>query len=104
MKPHPSVLMQGSICCNQSAVAMRFRAGLTSTEFTLLPRSSTTSWTADGECLLGIAFLFHGTAIMPHIEWTGMVTLEQCAALNTLLIGTHRWDNVYDGTMEGWVS
>ena len=48
-----------SIFCDQSAVYVRIIARLTSAKFTLLPRSGSTSRTADGEYLLWVEFLFH---------------------------------------------
>ena len=38
-----------SIFCDQSAVYVRIIARLASAKFTLLPRSGSASWTADGE-------------------------------------------------------
>jgi hypothetical protein len=63
---------------------MRLCAGLASTKLALLPRSSTTRWTADSEYLLWIPFFPHGRTIMLHDDRTRMVTFEQCAVRITL--------------------
>jgi len=42
---------------DQSAVTMRFRAGQASAEFTLLPRSGSTSWAVNSEYHFGADFL-----------------------------------------------
>jgi hypothetical protein len=76
-RPHMSGV--SSICCDQSAVAMRLRAQLASAKRTLLPRSSTTSRTTDSEYLFWIEFLFHGGEIIPPTPCTGTVTLKQFA-------------------------
>src|SRR6266851_8515829 len=68
----------GSICCDQSADTMRLGARLASTKLTLLPRSSTTSRTRDGEYLFG-ADRFHGK-IMPQPdvqEWSILTSYNQ---------------------------
>jgi hypothetical protein len=53
----------GSICCDQSAVAMRLAARLASIKLTLLPRTSTASRTTDSEYLFWAEFFFHGVDI-----------------------------------------
>jgi hypothetical protein len=50
----------GSICCYQSAVAMRLKAWLACSKLTLFTRRSTTSWTTDSEHLFWTEFFFHG--------------------------------------------
>jgi hypothetical protein len=52
-----------SICCGQSTVTMRFRAGLTSSKLAPFPRSGTTSRALDSEYLFGAEFLFHDNRI-----------------------------------------
>ena len=49
----------GSICCNQSAVAMRLGARLASAKLALLSRSSATSRTTYGEYLFWAQFPIH---------------------------------------------
>src|ERR1700687_3549831 len=65
-----------SICCHQSAVTMRFRAGLTSSKLALFSRSGTTSRTVDSEYLFCGDFLFHGRDIAPEPTYV-LVNLDQ---------------------------
>src|ERR1700682_1213203 len=57
-----------SICCHQSAVTMRFRAGLTSSKLALFSRSGTTRRTRDSEYLFCGEFFFHCLQLIrrPH--------------------------------------
>jgi hypothetical protein len=63
--------------CDQSAVAMRLCAGLTSAKLALLSRSSTTSRTGDSEYLFWTEFSFHGGEILPQTHVQKMVNPEQ---------------------------
>jgi hypothetical protein len=49
----------GLVFCDQSAVTVRFVAGLTSIQLALLSRSSTTGRATDGKYLFWVEFLFH---------------------------------------------
>ena len=53
-------------CCDQSAVAMRLFAGLTSAQLALLSRLGTTSRTTDSEYLFWAEFSFHDGEILPQ--------------------------------------
>jgi hypothetical protein len=57
-------------CCDQSAVAMRLFAGLTSAQLALLSRLGTTSRTMDSEYLFWAEFSFHDGEILPqtHVQ------------------------------------
>src|ERR1700676_2648778 len=66
-----------SICCHQSTVTMRFRAGLTSSKLALFPRSGTTSRTMDSEYLFWADFFFHGE-IMSQNRCTRWSILTSC--------------------------
>jgi hypothetical protein len=84
-------LRPGSICCYQSAVAMRVCAGLASSKLTLLPRSGTTSRTTDGEDLFWAEFRFH-CEIMPQPP-AKMVNSEQFE--NDYLLGLIRYPRLF---------
>jgi hypothetical protein len=73
---------------------MRLGAGLASTKLTLLPRSSSTSWTTDSEYLLWAEFFFHDGERIPPNQRTGMVNLEQ---LWQLPCQTHK-DEIFSRT------
>src|ERR1700687_5895617 len=49
----------GSICRTQPTVAMWLVSGQAGSKFTLFSRSSTTSWTTDGEYMFGAEFFLH---------------------------------------------
>ena len=63
------------ICCDQSAVAVRFGALLASSQFALFSRSSTASGTGDSKYLCWARFCFH-REIMPKTHGQEMVNLE----------------------------
>jgi hypothetical protein len=65
-----------SICYVQSAVTMRFRAGLTVANFALLSRLGTACRTGDSEYLFGAEFLLSWQENIPK-PCAGMVNLEQ---------------------------
>ncbi|HZW97208.1 MAG TPA: hypothetical protein VFF64_29965, partial [Candidatus Eremiobacteraceae bacterium] len=72
-----AALCHGSICCHQSAIAMRLCARQPSTKLTLLPRNSTTSRTTHREYLFWAEDPFHAGQIMPknHVqEWSILTT------------------------------
>jgi serine/threonine protein kinase len=72
-----AALRHGSICCDQSAVAMRLCSGQPSTNLTLLPRSSATSRTTHREYLFWAEDPFHAGQICPknHVqEWSFLTT------------------------------
>lgn len=68
--------LASSIGCNQSAVTMRFGAGLTSAKLTLFFRSSTAGWTTESKYLFRADFSFHGKKIRPQPS-TRMINFEQ---------------------------
>ena len=70
----------GSICCNQSAVAMRLGARLASTKLALLSRSSATSRTMYSEYLFWAQFLSSQTPMCKRV-----VKLEPVTGLYALL-------------------
>jgi len=67
----------GSICCNQSAVMMRFNTFLASSKLAWLPLSSAAGRAADSEYLLGVGFFFHGAKYDAKTRFVRLVNFEQ---------------------------
>ena len=84
-----AALCHDSIRCGQSPIPMRFCAGVASSEFASLPRSSATGGTTDGEYLFCTEIVFRHREMFPQTCAQGCPILysfwEKCGARRNAL-------------------